>query len=235
MMKRIVLFGVCLLLWSCSKPKPVRNAAISLDPPKAKLGGSVTLRVDNAPPVWSGQIAVRNAEIRIDSRNSTFQLTAPNGFIDNGNTDLFVSLIDDKGFEIPLSDRGRLTLLVVPSAVTLTPLTDDVSPEGGSGRLRINASDDYRWSSSGVPDWIQLTPAAEGAGSSVLEYKAAPNKTGQDRAAKMMFGDAVFVLNQSAGRSSGFKPFRTVDTTTKIERDADGKPVRRDDSSSTLK
>jgi hypothetical protein len=235
MTRRITICGICLLLWACSKPKPAQTAAIALDPPKAKLGDSVTLRVANAPRSWSGQITVRNSHIRIDSRNSTFQLTTSNGFMENGNTDLFVSLINDKGLEIPLGDRGRLTLLIVRSSISVQPLTDEVSPNGGSGRLRITAADDYHWSTSNLPDWLQFTPAAEGSGNSVLEYKAAANKTGQNRSARVGVGDALFVLNQPAERSSAFKPFRTVDATDKIERDSDGKPLRSGDSSSTAK
>ncbi len=232
-MRKPAIFGLCLLLWSCT-PKPSRPTTISLDPPKAKLGDSVALRVDNAPPSWSGQIAVRNSLVRIDSKNPGFQLSAPNGFTESGNTDLFVTLIDAKGYEIPLANRGRLVLEVASSSVTVEPSTDEVSPAGGSGKVRITAADGFHWTATNLPDWIQLTPATEGSGGALLEYKAAANSTGRTRAARIAVGDAVFELKQSAQRTSGFSPFRTAADTTKTTRDS-GDQRTRPDSSSTPK
>jgi hypothetical protein len=192
--------------------------SVSLDPPKAKLGGSVALRLNPAPASWSGQVAVRNAIIRVDSKNPGFQLTAANGFTESGNTDLYITLIDDRGLEIPLANRGRLILEVLASSVTIEPSSDEVSPAGGSGKVRVSAADDFHWSATSVPDWIQLTPAAEGSGNALLEYKAPANTSGSDRIARIAIGDAVFELKQLPQRSSGFSPFRTAGDTSKNTR-----------------
>ncbi len=224
-MRKLLFFAFCVLLGSCG-PKAARTTSISLDPPKAKLGGAVTLRLDQAPPSWSGQITVRNSIIRVDSKTPRFQLTALNGFTESGNTDLYVTLIDAKGYEIPLVNRGQLTLEVVPSSVTIEPSSDEVSPAGGSGNVRVSAADDFHWSATGLPDWIQLSPAAEGSGSALLEYKTPANTTGRDRAARIVIGDAVFELRQPAQRSSGFSPFRTGGDTSKTTRGAKDRPAR---------
>jgi hypothetical protein len=228
----LLLWALCLLLGSC-RPKPVQTTSISLDPPKAKLGGAVRLRVDQAPPSWSGQIAVRNANVRVDANNPGFQLTAVNGFTETGNTDLYVSLVDAKGYEIPLANRGRLILEVLASSVTIEPSSDEVSPGGGSGKVRVSAADDFHWSATGLPDWIQLSPAAEGTGTVLMEYKAPANTTGRDRVARIAVGDAVFELRQPAQRSSGFSPFRTAGDTTKNKPGAQKGPPRSDSSATS--
>jgi len=230
-MRKRTIFGLCLLLWSC-RPKPSEPTAISLDPPKAKLGDAVELKVDRAPLSWSGHIAVRNSVVRIDSKNPGFRLTAPNGFTDIGNTDLYVTLVDEKGYEIPLANRGQLVLEVAASNVTLEPSAEEVSPAGGSGKLRITAADGFHWAAANLPDWIQITPSAEGSGSALLEYKAGANTTGRPRAARIAVGDAVFELTQSAPRLSGFSPFRTAADTTKTT-PAAGDRTRSDSSSTT--
>lgn len=216
-MRKSTILAISLLLWSCSEP-PVQST-VSLQPPKAKLGATVKLEITPAPARWSGQITVMNATvIRIDSNNPSFTLTAPNGFSETGNTDLFVTLTDPNGYEIPLAKQGRLVMQVVQSRVTLMPSSDEVSPEGGSGKIHLTAADDYHWSAANVPDWVQLTPAAEGSGAALIEYKAGVNTTGQPRSARIGFGDAVFELTQPLQRSSGFKPFRTAADSSKPAR-----------------
>jgi hypothetical protein len=232
-MRKPIIFGLCLLLWSC-RPEPTQPATISLDPPKAKLGDAVALKVDSAPPSWSGQIAVRNSVVRIDSKNPRFQLTATNGFTDIGNTDLYVALVDAKGYEIPLANRGRLLLEVAPSNITVEPSVDQVSPAGGSGKVRVTAADGFHWTATNLPDWIQLTPSTEGSGNALLEFKTSANTTGRTRAARIAVGDAVFELTQPAQQSSGFSPFRTAGDTTKTTQGA-GDQRTRSNSLSTPK
>ena len=226
------IFTLCLLLMAC-RPKPVQIKSVSLDPPKAKLGGAVTLHVDQAPASWSGEVRVRNAILRVDSKTPGIQLTAVNGFTESGNTDLYVTLIDEKGYEIPLANRGQLILEVLASSVTLEPSADEVSPAGGSGKVRISAADGFHWSVTSVPDWIQLSPAAEGSGSALLEYKAPANTSGKDRTARIAISDAVFELRQPAQRSSGFSPFRTAGDTTRNAHGVQGAPARSDSSATS--
>jgi hypothetical protein len=226
----LLLGALCLLPGAC-RPKSAQTTSISLDPPKAKLSGAVTLRVDQAPPSWSGQITVRNSIVRVDAKNPGFQLTAVNGFTETGNTDLYVTLVDAKGIEIPLANRGRLVLEVIRSSVTLEPTTDEVSPAGGSGKVRISAADDFHWSATSLPDWIQLSPSAEGSGSALLEYKTPANTSGRERVARIAIADAVFELTQPAQRSSGFSPFRTAGDTSKTTLGRKDQPARSDSSS----
>jgi len=225
-MRISAILGLSLLLSCCSKPQAVQST-VSLDPPNAKLGATVRLRVVPAPENWSGQITVMNATVvHVDSGNPSFALTSRNGFTENGNTDLFVTLVDPKGYEIPLTNRGRLVLQVIQSSVTVEPSSEEVSPTGGSGAIHVTAADNYRWSAASLPDWVEITPATQGSGPAIIQYKAAPNTTGQARTAHIGLGDAVLEIIQPAQRSSGFKPFRTAGDTSKKTRDLKDKSNR---------
>ncbi len=199
-MQRWIFAAIGILSCSCGSHKPV---TVSLDQQKANLGGVVNLRMENAPEGWSGRVRVNNSGlIPIDPRNPSLAVTTDNGFA-VGTSDIFVVVIDRKGFELPLASHGPLHLEVSLARVQLEPETAEAPASGGAGQLLVKAADDYQWAATNLPAWIQFAPASQGAGNATIEYTVSANATQQQRSARIGIGDAGLTVTQLAAIPSG--------------------------------
>jgi hypothetical protein len=186
---------------SCRSKTPVAEPApaiVSLAETAAKMGDEVHVRVEKAPPVWSGSIVVDGLHsFRIDPRQLSARITTDNGFTHPGVHELYATLVDSKGIELPVK-QGRLLLEVTEPNVRVS-IGDEgqkFRPGGDSGSFAVIARDGTRWSVGGVPDWIRIVSGANGSGNGSVTFTVAPNLTNEIRSANLTVEDATVILSQ---------------------------------------
>ena len=69
---------------------------------------------------------------------------------------------------------------------------------GGTGNVSVNTSSGCAWSATSSESWLTVVSGASGTGPGVVEYRVAPNTTGQARTASLSIGGQTFTVNQTA-------------------------------------
>jgi uncharacterized protein (TIGR03437 family) len=68
---------------------------------------------------------------------------------------------------------------------------------GGSGAILVTATTGCAWTAISNASWLTVTSGAAGSGSGTVNYSAAPNNTGQSRAATITIATAIFYVTQT--------------------------------------
>ena len=127
--------------------------------------------------------------------NSTAESTITHTYQNPGTFNASVIAVNEVG----LSVRSLDITIIVFCPFSFNPEQDAYSAAGGSGSVSITASDaGCPWSAASNADWITITSATNGTGSSNLNYSVAPN-IGPARIGTITVMDNTFTVNQSSG------------------------------------
>ena len=174
------------------------EATVTLDRNVVKYGEEVQIRTEKVPQDWSGEMLVNSLrDFEFGSKLYRLKATVQNGFNEEGPTELYILLKDSKRREIPLANRGRFRITVMPGAVKVDRESRNVDATGVTGEISVTAGAGYHWSVSGAPDWIRITSGAQGSGNSTVSYTVDKNTTNEARSATLTIGDATFEISQS--------------------------------------
>ncbi len=216
-----------LVSWSCGGGGGAGRTTVTLAATQLKPGQEINLRVDHAPKGWSGEVNVNNIRhFPIDAKRHSIRVNSHNGFARSGEADVFVMLLDERGHEIPLANRGRFHIKLLPQAVTVVPDFDLVNPAGGSGSIRVTSAADYNWSSPHNAPWVKLSPPEKGPGADTINYTVDPNSSNEERSTQIDIGDASVEIVQLPStpvlvQTASTKPVPLTDT-------SGGTPIRSD-------
>src|SRR5262249_54167854 len=153
------------------------RASVSVDKTVVKLGDEIHIRTDHVPKGWSGEIEVNSFENRFALHSALYYLrvTRKNGFTTTAPTDLWISLKDPTGREIPIAHGGGwIRFTVKPDVYQLNPDSSEVSAEGGAGQIKVTAPQGAQSTPQGVPDWVRLASGVDFA-SETIRYTVAEN------------------------------------------------------------
>ncbi len=198
----VALVALVLLLCCCKAEQKPAIATLALKESRVALGGQVDLVLSGVPDGWSGWAVINNKRsLQIDAQHPNFHVTVENSFAVQPKNEITVSLVDRNGLEIGLRNALPMTVAVFQPQVVISPDTDALGPDGGSGRIRVTVAAGYKWTAGTHPDWIQLRVESEGDVRGLVEYQVAPNKSLESRSAQVAIGDALLQITQSSAHS----------------------------------
>ncbi|MBF0537840.1 MAG: VCBS repeat-containing protein [Nitrospirae bacterium] len=89
-------------------------------------------------------------------------------------------------------------------AITLTPMSRNFAPPGGSDNITVTAGSGCSWNASTSANWIIITSGSSGAGSGSVGYNVMQNISTTPRTGTITVGGQTFTVNQDASSTCGF-------------------------------
>lgn len=83
-----------------------------------------------------------------------------------------------------------------PCPVTLSPSTQNIGADGGSGQIRISPEGSCAWSATSTDSWLTITSSASGTGDGTITFTVMSNG-GEARNAHVVVGSQSATINQA--------------------------------------
>jgi hypothetical protein len=102
---------------------------------------------------------------------------------------------------IVVNDQPVVVSQRAPCRYTVTPATQNISANGGTGSVNVATSGECAWSASTDATWITLTPPLSGSGNASVAFTAAPN-SGAVRTGGITIAGQRVTVTQGAGAAA---------------------------------
>ena len=102
-------------------------------------------------------------------------------------------------------ERVQLSQDPAPCPITLSPATQKIGADGGSGQLEISTMAECSWTATSADAWLTITSGANGSGDGTITFKVESNG-GDERNARVSVASQSATIVQSGARPTPASP-----------------------------